>query len=212
MATTTTKGYPYPEGSDANDVPGDMQALAEACDDSPGITSLTSAEIAALSAGMKWAGRVVWNSTTSKLQVSNGSSFSDVILDLSAYATLASPTFTGTLTAADITLTGVLRETVTRNAQSGTSYTLVLADRGKLVELGNANPITLTIPANASVAFPVGTKIDLLQTGAGQVTVSPAGGVTVNAKTGLKTSGQWAAATLVKRATDTWVLIGSLSA
>lgn len=100
---------------------------------------------------------------------------------------------------------------VLTNTQSGTSYELVLADAGKFIELQNAASITLTVPTNASVAFPVGTRIDLLQTGAGQVTVSPNGGVTLNYKTGAKLSGQWAAATLIKRATDTWVLIGSLS-
>lgn len=97
------------------------------------------------------------------------------------------------------------------NAQTGTSYTLVLADAGKLVELNNAAAITLTIPTNASVAFPVGTQVNILQTGAGQVTVSGAG-VTINGTPGLKLRTQWASATLVKRATDTWVVMGDLSA
>lgn len=100
---------------------------------------------------------------------------------------------------------------ITTNEQTGTSYTLVLSDSAKLIELNNAAAITLTVPTNASVAFPVGTKIDLLQTGAGQVTVGGAG-VTINATPGLKLSGQWSSASLVKRATDTWVLIGNLSA
>jgi len=100
---------------------------------------------------------------------------------------------------------------ITTNEQTGTSYTLVLSDSAKLIELNNAAAITLTVPTNASVAFPVGTKIDLLQTGAGQVTVGGAG-VTIDATPGLKLSCQWAAASLIKRATDTWVLIGNLSA
>ena len=99
---------------------------------------------------------------------------------------------------------------LTTNAQTD-SYTLVLSDAGKIVEIGKATAATLTVPTNAFVAFPIGTKIDILQTGAGQVTVGGAG-VTINATPGLKLSAQWAAATLVKRATDTWVLIGSLSA
>jgi len=74
----TTKGYPYPDGPDANDVPGDIQALAEAVDLAPGVQSYTSTQIAALTSGERWAGRIVWNSTTGKLQVSNGSTFSDV--------------------------------------------------------------------------------------------------------------------------------------
>lgn len=79
--TTTVTAMPYPEGADANDVPADMQALAERIDEVPGIESLTTAEISALTAGQKPAGRVVYNSTTSKLQVSNGTSFADVTAD-----------------------------------------------------------------------------------------------------------------------------------
>ena len=76
--STTVTGIPFPEGPDANDVPADMQALAERVDEVPGIESLTSAQISALTAGQKPAGRVVYNSTTSKLQVSNGTTFADV--------------------------------------------------------------------------------------------------------------------------------------
>lgn len=99
------------------------------------------------------------------------------------------------------------------NAQTGTSYTLALSDSTKIVELNNAAAITLTVPTDASVAFPVGTQINLLQTGAGQVTVVGASGVTVNSEGGkLKLKGQWAAATLVKRATNTWVIFGNTAA
>ena len=68
------------------------------------------------------------------------------------------------------------------------------------------------MPLNASVAFPIGTQITLIQTGAGQVTITPASGVTINATPGLKTRVQWSAATLIKRATNTWVAIGDLAA
>ena len=98
------------------------------------------------------------------------------------------------------------------NAQSGTTYTLVLGDAGKIVEVGNASTITVTIPTNASVAYPVGTQITLLQTGAGQITVSGPSGGTLNATPGTKLRAQWSSATLLKRATDTWVLIGDLTA
>jgi hypothetical protein len=99
-----------------------------------------------------------------------------------------------------------------QNAQAGTTYTLALTDLGKLVELNNAASITLTIPTNASVSFAVGDRIDLLQTGAGQVTIAGAAGVTVNSESSkLKLAGQWAAATLIKRAADTWVAVGNLA-
>jgi hypothetical protein len=101
---------------------------------------------------------------------------------------------------------------VVTNAQTGTTYTLVLTDAGKLIEMSNASAITLTIPTNSSVAFPTGTQIDLLQTGAGQVTVGGAGVTLQSEGSKLKLKGQYAAATLIKRATDTWVLIGNTSA
>jgi hypothetical protein len=98
------------------------------------------------------------------------------------------------------------------NAQTGTTYTFVLTDANNtIVELSNASAITATIPLNSSVAFPIGSQIQLLQTGAGQVTVA-AGGTTLNGTPGLKLRTQWSSATLVKRGTDTWVLIGDLSA
>jgi hypothetical protein len=111
----------------------------------------------------------------------------------------------------DTTVFGVATKS-TINTQTGTTYTLVLADAGKLVTLSNASGITLTVPTNASVAFATGTRIDLLQLGAGQVTVSGAG-VTFTSKGGaLKITGQYSAATLLKTATDTWVLIGDITA
>lgn len=112
----------------------------------------------------------------------------------------------------EVNITGTVVAQSTLNAQTGTSYTTVLADASKLVTLNNASAITLTIPANSSVAYPVGTKIDLAQLGAGQVTVAGAGGVTVNATPGLKFIAQYSAATCIKVASDTWLLVGNLEA
>ena len=91
------------------------------------------------------------------------------------------------------------------------AYTLIATDVGTLVEINMASANTLTVPTNASVAYPIGAQINLLQTGAGPVTVGGAG-VTINGTPGLKLRAQWSAATLIKRGTDTWVLIGDLSA
>ena len=99
---------------------------------------------------------------------------------------------------------------LTLNAQTGTTYTPVLADNGKLVTLSNASAITLTVPTNASVAYATGAQINIQAIGAGQVTVVGDTGVTVNG-TGTKLRTQWSAATLVKVATDTWTLIGDLA-
>ncbi len=98
------------------------------------------------------------------------------------------------------------------SAQTGTTYTLVLSDAGKLITLANAAAITLTVPPNSSEAFPVGIRIDLAQVDVGQVTIAPGGGVTINATPGLKLSAQYAGATLIKTATDSWLLFGSLAA
>lgn len=102
------------------------------------------------------------------------------------------------------------RQNLTLNAQTGTTYTLVLTDNGRLVTLSNAAAITLTVPLNSSVAFATGAVVNIQQIGAGQVTVAGASGVTLNG-TGTKTRAQWSAASLVKTATDTWTLIGDIT-
>lgn len=101
------------------------------------------------------------------------------------------------------------------NAQSGASYTLALTDAENAVEMSNAAANTITIPANSTVAFPVGTSILIYQAGLGITTIAPAGGVTLRAKsigspTATALTGQFALATLVKRATDTWILAGDI--
>jgi hypothetical protein len=97
------------------------------------------------------------------------------------------------------------------NLQTGTTYTLALADAGQVVDCNNAAAVTVTVPLNATIAFPVGSWIDLVQYGAGQVTVSPAGGVTLrSAGSATKTRVRYSALTLIKRATDEWYLMGDL--
>jgi len=99
----------------------------------------------------------------------------------------------------------------TINAQTA-SYALVLGDAFKLVTMSVGSANNLTVPLNASVAFSVGTRIDLAQIGAGQTTVVATGGVTINATPGLKLRAQYSGASLVKTATDTWLLFGDLAA
>ena len=136
------------------------------------------------------------------------------------YAPLASPTFTGTpvLAATGIAFTdgtqtkeGVPSRTPIIQKTAG--YTLsVLSERDSLIEVSSATGVTVTIPTNATTAFPIGSSIDILQTGAGQVTIAGAVGVTVNATPGLKLRTQWSSATLMKRATDSWIVVGDLTA
>jgi hypothetical protein len=100
--------------------------------------------------------------------------------------------------------------TVLINAQAGTTFTPGLTDAGKLVTASNAAAISLTIPTDASVNFPVGTQILVMQLLAGQVTVSAVtpGTTTVSSKNGTKTSGQYAVISLIKVAANQWVVGG----
>ena len=96
-------------------------------------------------------------------------------------------------------------------ADTGTTYTLVLTDAGKVVTLSDASAIALTVPTNASVAFPVGTTITIVQIGAGQVTIG--GTPTLRSADGdLKLRVQYSSATLIKRATDEWYVVGDITA
>lgn len=115
-------------------------------------------------------------------------------------------------TIADDTDLGLkLNKLVTTNRQTS-SYTLVIGDADKLVEMNSASANNLTVPLNSSVAFSIGTSILISQYGAGQTTVVATGGVTIRAAVGLKISAQYAGAALVKIAADEWYLQGSLSA
>jgi len=115
------------------------------------------------------------------------------------------------LTAAE--LDAVATAMIAINAQTGTTYTTVLADDGKLITCDNGSAIALTIPPNSSVAYGIGTQINIMQLGAGQVTITAGAGVTLrSAGSKLKTSAQYAVATCAKIATDTWVVVGNLSA
>ena len=108
---------------------------------------------------------------------------------------------------------GLKVDSLTPILQKSTSYTLSsLTERDDLIEVNSAYGCVLTIPTDATLAFPIGTSIDVLQTGTGQVTIAGASGVTVNATPGLKLRTQWSGVTLFKRAADTWVVYGDLSA
>ena len=80
-----------------------------------------------------------------------------------------------------------------------------------MIEMNVASANTLTIPANSSVAFDIGTQIMILQTGAGQTTITPDTGVTIYSKNSeFKLDAQWSSAVIIKRDADTWVALGDL--
>jgi len=93
------------------------------------------------------------------------------------------------------------------------SYTLsATSERDSLIEVNKSSAATITIPLNSAVGFPIGTTLDVLQTGTGQVTIAGDSGVTVDATPGLKLRARWSSVTLFKRAENSWVAFGDLTA
>jgi hypothetical protein len=143
--------------------------------------------------------------------LSGGGTSGDVTLAIdSSVATLTgTQTFTNKTLTAPVINGGLIN--LTLNAQTGTTYTLVAADSGKLVTMANASPITLTLPPSV---FAVGEQINIAQTGAGQVTFAQGAGVTINsigaAPTAPKISKQYGAATAICTASNVFLVIGGL--
>lgn len=102
----------------------------------------------------------------------------------------------------------------TYNNQTGTTYTFALTDNQKIVTATNASPQTYTVPPNSgagSVAFPIGTRIDVIQLGDGKVTIAEGSDVIINSYNNFKSiAAKYVGVTLLKIDTDTWVLIGNL--
>ena len=102
------------------------------------------------------------------------------------------------------------------DAKTATAYTFVIGDaNNELITANNASAQTYTIPTNASVAFPIGAQINVIQIGAGQVTFAGASGVTL-ASAGAtsaspKTRVQYSCVSLIKVATDTWYAVGDIA-
>lgn len=95
--------------------------------------------------------------------------------------------------------------------KSGTSFTFALADAGRWNQTTNGAAVTATVPNSSTVAFPVGSVITIEQNGAGQVTFSPAGGVTIQAYlSATKTAAQYAVATLTYKGSNVWNLSGQV--
>ena len=92
------------------------------------------------------------------------------------------------------------------------SYTLVLSDADKLVEMNVGSANNLTVPLNSSVAFSTGTQILLAQYGAGQTTIVATSGVTIRSNGAkLKLNAQYSGATLIKIDTNEWYLFGDIA-
>jgi len=123
-----------------------------------------------------------------------------------------SPTITGG-TFAD----AVIRQPLVTPSFSANAYTLQLTDQGDILLASNgATAGTINVPTNGSVAFPTGTQITVIQTGAGQLTIQ----ATTPATTTINSAGassvapklrvQNSSATLIKTGTDTWYVVGDI--
>jgi len=101
------------------------------------------------------------------------------------------------------------------NAQTGTTYTTVLADNGKLVTQANASAITTTVAPFGSVAYPVGAQLNFTQLGAGQVTIQGGSGVTIVSTGGTastpKLRAQYSSATAICISQDNWLVAGDIA-
>ena len=187
-------------------------------DDSAGSTAyLTASTGLSISTTNLSVDTAVVATLTGSQTLTNKTLTAPVISTISNTGTLTLPTATDTLvgrattdTLTNKTLTDA-KVTLSVNAQTGTSYTLVLTDAHKKVTMSNASANTLNVPANASVAFPVGTVIGVTMLGAGTTTVDGATGVTINGVSGGAgaISARYTGVTLTKLATDTWVMEGN---
>jgi hypothetical protein len=178
--------------------------------DSTGDVVINSSGVAAISSG------VIVNADINASAAIAATKISGTAVTLTDSGTVTSAMLAdSTIVDGDISSTANIAQgkiaDILTNAQTA-SYTLVLADKNKIVEMNVGTANDLTVPANSTVAYPVGTQIQILQTNAGKTRIVAAGGVTVNATPGLYMRAQWSGATLLKRATDTWVVTGDLSA
>jgi hypothetical protein len=186
------------------------------------VIDFTSADYDTLKVGSLEASSILATSATigdvsnTELQYLNGVT-SAVQTQIDAKAPSADPTFTGTVTlpAAGIVFSDGTQSkegTPSRTPiiQKSSAYTLsALTERDSLIEVSAA--AVITVPTDATINYPIGTSIDILQTGTGEVSIAPVSGtVTVNATPGRTLRTQWSSATLFKRAANTWVLYGDL--
>ena len=166
---------------------------------------------------------------TGSQTLTNKTITSPVISTITNSGTLTLPTSTGTVAlTSDITVTASSTTTLTNKTLTDAkinlafdaetaSYTAVLANNSQVVTMSVASANTFSIPTNASVAFPIGTQINVLQIGAGQTPIQAVtSGTTTILSTGAtaaapKLRAQYSMATCIKSATDTWYVIGDIA-
>lgn len=96
------------------------------------------------------------------------------------------------------------------NVQTGTTYAASASDVGKLVTLSNAGAVTVVLPSDTVADIPLGARIDFASIGSGLTSFDGGGTATVNPASPTLRA-QWSAATAVKLASNTWLVIGDLA-
>ena len=157
------------------------------------------------------------SSNSGKYLTTDGTTASWGTLNLSLYATLSNPSFTGTVNSAGNVISHIDVSTPTF---SSNNYTIQASDDGKVLMLDNSTTAaTIKVPTDATHNFTVGTQITIIQKGpiTGQITVAATTpgtnptGTAINATPGKELRAQWSSATLLKTASNTWVLMGDLT-
>lgn len=97
------------------------------------------------------------------------------------------------------------------NNQTGTSYTVVADDAGRLVTLNSSSPVTVTLPQDSAAVFPLYSRIDFAGLGTGLVTFAAGTGATVNGTPSRVTRARYSAASAVKVAANTWLVVGDMA-
>lgn len=169
--------------------------------------AISDTKLATISTGGK-----VANSATTATNNNTGNS----IVARDASGNFSAGTITANLTG---TASAVADNAVTTTKIAATpiesktnNYQLVLADRNKIIEFNSTSNLTLTVPANSTAAFENGSIILVSRIGTGVVTISPASGVTIQSENSKnKIRSQFSTVALVKRSTNEWLLVGSLT-
>ena len=173
----------------------------------------TSAAIAHTKLANATAGQVLLGTTTTGVVTATTIS-GDVTITGAGVTAIGS----GVIVDADVSATAAISRGKIANMSIDTktgNYTLVLTDANKLIEMNiTSTANTVSVPTNASVTFPIGTQINITQYGTGktQIVAVTSGTTSVRSTPGSYLRDRYSSATLIKRATDEWYLIGDLSA
>lgn len=217
---TSNFGWQMPTNTDlVTNLPADFEVFGQAVDsDFADLKGGTSGQVLSKNSNTDldfvWINNEIGDitSVTAGTGLTGGGSSGDVTLSIGTSVA----TLTGTQTLTNKTLTAPVIDSakinLAFNAQTGTTYTLVGSDSGKLVTMTNGSASTLTIPPSV---FAAGEQINIAQMGAGQVTFAQGAGVTIVSSgataSAPKIGKQYAAATVICTASNTFLIVGALA-